>query len=271
MITSRVLQRIAVATLAMASSACFATREDLRVLQRDLATIRAEAIRADSAHREQLRQTQRAVAGVADTLKTVNVFLSRMQADVDAQLHAIGRQLITVQELTGQSQKRLQDLRADLEARQQDASAQAAAQAAATANSSGGAPPQVTAQSAGPAQLYQLATAQLRRGSSSSARAGFVELLAQYANDPLAADAQFGVAETYAAEANAAAADSAYAAVVSKYPKSDRAPTALYKQAMAARSAGNVRRARTLFQQIIDKYPRSDEMQLAADNLKTLK
>jgi len=267
MIISRPLQRIAVATLAIASSACFATREDLRVLQNDLATIRAEAIRADSAHREQLRQTQRAVAGVADTLKTVNVFLSRMQADVDAQLHAISRQLITVQELTGQSQKRLQDLRADLEARQQDASAQAAAQAAAA----GGALPQAATQSAGPAQLYQLATAQLRRGSSSSARAGFVELLAQYANDPLAADAQFGVAETYAAEANAAAADSAYAAVVSKYPKSDRAPTALYKQAMAARSAGNVRRARTLFQQIIDKYPRSDEMQLAADNLKTLK
>jgi tol-pal system protein YbgF len=267
MIISRPLQRIAVATLAIASSACFATREDLRVLQNDLATIRAEAIRADSAHREQLRQTQRAVAGVADTLKTVNVFLSRMQADVDAQLHAISRQLITVQELTGQSQKRLQDLRADLEARQQDASAQAAA----AANSTGGALPQAATQSAGPAQLYQLATAQLRRGSSSSARAGFVELLAQYANDPLAADAQFGVAETYAAEANAAAADSAYAAVVSKYPKSDRAPTALYKQAMAARSAGNVRRARTLFQQIIDKYPRSDEMQLAADNLKTLK
>jgi len=68
-----------------------------------------------------------------------------------------------------------------------------------------------------------------------------------------------------------ASADTAYAQVVSKFPKSDRAPTALYKQAMAARSAGNVKRARTLFQQIIDKYPRSDEMQLAADNLKTLK
>lgn len=263
--TSRSLRRLAVLTLALASSACFATREDLRVLQNDLVTMRAEATRADSAHREQLRQTQRAVAGVADTLKAVNVFLSRMQADFDAQLHSINRQLITVQELTGQSQKRLQDLRADLEAKAQEASAQAAA-AASTSGASQGA-----GQSAGPAQLYQLATAQLRRGSSASARAGFVELLAQYPNDALAADAQFGVAETYAAEANVASADTAYAQVVSKFPKSDRAPTALYKQAMAARSAGNVKRARTLFQQIIDKYPRSDEMQLAADNLKTLK
>ena len=67
--TSRSLRRLAVLTLALASSACFATREDLRVLQNDLATMRAEATRADSAHREQLRQTQRAVAGVADTLK----------------------------------------------------------------------------------------------------------------------------------------------------------------------------------------------------------
>jgi tol-pal system protein YbgF len=261
----RSLRGVALLTLSIASSACFATREDLRVLQNDLAVMRAEATRADSAHREQMRQTQRTVAGVADTLKAVNVFLSRMQADFDSQLHSINRQLITVQELTGQSQKRLQDLRADLEAKQQEA----AAQAAAAANSAG-APP-AGGQGAGPAQLYQLATAQLRRGSSASARAGFVELLTQYPNDPLASDAQFGVAETYAAEANAAAADSAYALVVSKYPKSDRAPTALYKQAMAARAAGNTRRARTLFQQIIDKYPRSDEVQLAADYLKTLK
>ena len=263
MTTLDALRRFAVLGLAATSVACFATREDLRVLQNDMAVIRAEATRADSAHREQLRQTQRAVAGVADTLKAVNVFLSRMQADFDAQLHSINRQLITVQELTGQSQKRLQDLRADLEAKSQEASTQAAAASAAGAAATG--------QAAGPAQLYQLATAQLRRGSSASARAGFVELLAQYPTDPLAADAQFGVAETYAAEANASAADSAYAQVVAKYPKSDRAPTALYKQAMAARSSGNVRRARTLFQQIIEKYPRSDEMQLAADNLKTLK
>lgn len=264
MTMTRSLRAVALLTLTLASSACFATREDLRVLQNDLAVMRAEATRADSAHREQLRQTQRTVAGVADTLKAVNVFLSRMQADFDAQLHSINRQLITVQELTGQSQKRLQDLRADLEAKQQEAAAQAAA-ASNTAVLPG------AGQAAGPAQLYQLATAQLRRGSSASARAGFVELLTQYPTDPLASDAQFGVAETYAAEANVAAADSAYALVVSKYPKSDRAPTALYKEAMAARTAGNTRRARTLFQQIIDKYPRSDEVQLAADYLKTLK
>lgn len=266
MTTLRTLRGAAFLALALSSSACFATREDLRVLQNDLAVMRAEATRADSAHREQMRQTQRTVASVSDTLKAVNVFLSRMQADFDSQLHSISRQLITVQELTGQSQKRLQDLRADLESKQQDLAAQQAAQQAAMTGAPAGAGP-----AAGPAQLYQLATAQLRRGSSASARAGFVELLTQYPADPLASDAQFGVAETYAAEANTAAADSAYALVVSKYPKSDRAPTALYKQAMAARAAGNTRRARTLFQQIIDKYPRSDEVQLAADYLKTLK
>ena len=73
MTTFDALRRFAVLGLAATSAACFATREDLRVLQNDMAVIRAEATRADSAHREQLRQTQRAVAGVADTLKAVNV------------------------------------------------------------------------------------------------------------------------------------------------------------------------------------------------------
>lgn len=279
--TMRTFRTLGPLVVAFATTGCFATREDVRVLQSDMAVLRAEANRADSLHREQVRQVQRSVGAVADTLKLVNVFISRMQGDLTTQLHLINRQLATVQELTGQSQKRLLDIRADIEAQQLATAAATAAAAAAVqaANNTmaGGAPastpgaPAPGGAQTGPNQLYQLAQAQLRRGSASSARAGFQELLAQFPTSELAPDAQFGIAESYAAEANGPAADSAYSQVVVKYPKSDKAPTALYKRATTMRLASQTRQARTIYQQIVDKYPRSDEAVLSAEFLRTMK
>lgn len=267
-----------VPVVTMTTGACFATRSDVRVLQGDIAVLRAEAARADSMHREQLRQVSRQATVVSDSLRTVAIVLSRFQGDVSLSLHNIGQQLITLTELAGASQKKLQDMRADLEAR--SAEAAAAQQAAApivpapttgTPPAGGVKPPVPTPGQPGPNQLFQAAQAQLRRGAAMSARAGFEDFLAAYPKDDLAADAQFGIAESYAAEGKGMAADSAYALVVEHYPKSDRAPTALYKRAAALRDTKQTAKARAMFQQIIDKYPRSDEADLARDILKTLK
>lgn len=275
----RVRRAIALAivpVVTMTMGACFATRSDVRVLQGDIAVLRAEATRADSMHREQLRQVSRQVGVVNDSLRTVATVLSRFQGDVSLSLHNLGQQLITLTELAGASQKKLQEMRADLEARSTEATA--AQQAAAPVTPAIGAPtaggmkpPAPTAGQPGPNQLFQASQAQLRRGAAMSARAGFEDFLAAYPKDDLAADAQFGIAESYAAEGKGAAADSAYALVVGRYPKSDRAPTALYKRAAALRDTKQTAKARAMFQQIIDKYPRSDEADLARDILKTLK
>ena len=272
----RVIALAIVPVVTMTTGACFATRSDVRVLQGDIAVLRAEAARADSMHREQLRQLSRQVGVVNDSLRTVATVVTRFQGDVSLSLHNIGQQLITLTELAGASQKKLQEMRADLEARTSEAAAaqQAAAPVAAAPGTPlvGGVKPlAATSGQPGPNQLFQAAQAQLRRGAALSARAGFEDFLAAYPKDDLAADAQFGIAETYAAEGKAAAADSAYALVVDRYPKSDRAPTALYKRAAALRDAKQTPRARAMFQQIIDKYPRSDEADLARDILKTLK
>ena len=265
-----------VPVVTMTTGACFATRNDVRVLQGDIAVLRAEATRADSMHREQLRQVSRQVGVVNDSVRTVATVLSRFQGDVSLSLHNIGQQLITLTELAGASQKKLQEMRADLETRSTEAAAAQQASAPVTpatgAPPAGGVkPPAPTSGQPGPNQLFQAAQAQLRRGAALSARAGFEDFLAAYPKDDLAADAQFGIAETYAAEGKGAAADSAYALVVNRYPKSDRAPTALYKRAAALRDTKQTAKARAMFQQIIDKYPRSDEADLARDILKTLK
>jgi tol-pal system protein YbgF len=278
----RALALAVVPIVTMTTGACFATRGDVRVLQGDIAVLRAEATRADSMHREQLRQVSRQIGAVHDSIRTMSdslhtaaIVLSRFQGDVSLSLHNIGQQLITLTELAGASQKKLQEMRADLEIRTNEAAAaQQAAPAvvpAPGASSAGVKPSAVASGQPGPNQLFQAAQAQLRRGAAMSARAGFEDFLASFPKDDLAADAQFGIAESYAAEGNSASADSAYAMVVDRYPKSDRAPTALYKRAAALRNAKQTAKARVMFQQIIDKYPRSDEADLARDILKTLK
>ncbi len=254
----------------LTAGACFATRTDVRTLQGDLATVRAENARSDSVHRAQFQAAAVQVGAVQDSLRTLNAFLarfasdvSRFQGDLSINMHTFGQQLIALQELTGQNQKRLQDVKAQFE--RQEAELATSAQPSAGTGLQGapaGGPP------TGPLQLYNAGMAQLNRASYSAARAAFDEFLQQFPTNENAGDAQWGIARSYDLEGNAAAADSVYAVVVDKYPTSVHAPNALYKRGMAAKQAGQAAKAKALFQQILDNYPRSPEAASVADLLK---
>lgn len=270
----RLLRLAWVPAVALTAGACLATQGNVRTLQAKIDTLHVEASRADSLHRSQLQQVAQQVArevgSVADSLRSLNAFLqrfsadaSRFQGDVALSMHSFGQQLIALQERAGLSQKRLQDLAADLENSRSAAAAAvppASQPGAAGANPSPGDP--------GPTALIQLAFGQLTKGSATTARAGFHEFLDKYPANDLASEAWYGIGQTFDYEANYAAADSAYQVVVDKYPKSDQAPTALYKWAMNLRRAGQTARTRALFQQLVDKYPNSSEAIIAKENLK---
>jgi tol-pal system protein YbgF len=177
----------------------------------------------------------------------------------------MGRQILQIQELGGQSQRRLQELRASLEEQRQTA---AAAPPPLVRDSAAAAAP--TAPGPGPAQLFQTSLDQLRRGSATVARGGFEELLRNYPNSEDAPEAMIYIAETYAAERNQVAADSVYGLVVQRYPTSPKAATALYKRALSLRAAGRTTGARAAFDRIVKEYPRSDEAALAREQLRTL-
>jgi tol-pal system protein YbgF len=264
------------------TGACFATRSDVRVVQSDVASLRAEMLRADSVRGTQLDRVIADLRTAGDSLRSMSSRSTRFQGDVLGQLHSLGQGLITVQELTGQSQKRLQEMRAQWEERAPNAASAAAAVPPVTAT---GPTPPATAPTGlrrdsaaapapgtpGPNQLYQLAYDQLQRGSYSTARAGFQDLLRQYPTSDLASEAQFYIAESYNRERNASAADAAYGEVVTKYPASPRAATALYKRAVIQADRANVDGARTLFQQVVTRYPKSDEAELARERLRAPK
>jgi tol-pal system protein YbgF len=271
----RTIQALLLSAATLAGSACFATRNDVRTLQSDLAVLRAENARADSVHRAEFQRAAIAAGAMADSLRAVNAFLarfstdvSRFQGDLSITLHTFGQQLLTVQELIGQSQKHMQDVRAEME--RQEAQLATSAQPSAPP---GGAPSTVPAAQnpntpTGPAQLYQMGDQMVRRGSYPAARSAFTSLLDQFPNDVMAGEAEYGIGHSFDLEGQAAAADSVYAIVVDKYPKTEHAPSALYKRAMAAKQSGQAAKAQAMFQQLVAKYPHSPEAQTVPDLLK---
>lgn len=269
---------------ALAVSGCLATRADLRVLQADIAVVRAEHVRSDSVRARQVAEILQVIRASQDSLRGLGTRLAKWQGDQREDLYSIQQQLITVQELTGLSQRRLLELRANLEDRGQEPAAVVPPAAGATPNATpgtaGGATPgsppgtpsvgvtPAAPAGPGPNQLLQLALDQLRRGSAGSARAGFQDLVTQYPTADIAPLAQFYVAETWAQEGKASAADSVYQLVVAKYPQSEKAATALYKHGLHLLTVGKKPEARAVFQDVVKRFPRSDEAVLAGARLR---
>ena len=266
---SRTIRALALTGTALVASACFATRNDVRTLQGDLAVLRAENARADSVHRAEFQKATIAVAAVADSVRAVNAYLarfstdvSRFQGDLSITMHTFSQQLLTIQELLGQTQKRMQDMRADVERQTADLASAAQPSTAPTgAGAAGGAQP-------GPAQMLQLGKQMMTRGNYDAARAALEGMLAQFPNDPNAGEAQYEIAHSFDLGGQPASADSAYAVVVDKYPKAIHAPTALFKRGKMAQAAGQTAKATALFQQLVAKYPGSPEATSVADLLK---
>lgn len=270
----------------LATGGCFATRGDVRIVQNDVLTLRSEMLRQQQQHQESLTQTMRLLQVASDSLSRVGARTVSIQGDVRGEMRAIREQLLQVQTLLGQSQATIGRLRAELEARNNAAPAPAlppTGQPSGPPTASGNPrnPPAatpapvdtaaMTPTGPGPNQLFTNGMDQLNRGSTSTARTLFQELITTYPTSDYVPDAQYWIAESLAKENNLAAADAAYAAVVSAHPTSAKAPTALYKRAQLLLRQNNATQAKQLFEQVIAKYPRSNEAALAEETLKTLR
>jgi tol-pal system protein YbgF len=249
------MRRAALALLAVPLlGGCLATQRDIRDLRAQM--------QQDRASQEQLlREVLRRNQALLDSLTDQNV---RLRGDVSTRLVAIERQLVQIQELTGQGQQQLTQLRQQLAAREEEARRARDAAAEAARN----APPPASADSAadapaggsdGAQEMYDAALGALRRGSVNAARAGFEEFLRAAPGHPRAADAQFNIGEAYAGGRNLERAIEAYGRVVDTYPTSPRAPAALLRIGRIEAGRGNRTQARARFNRIIADYPRSPE------------
>lgn len=289
---------LAALALPLASGGC-ALRSDVTKLRLQLDAQQREVVRADSARAANLAAIARLVQTLIDSLTAQQSALGRVRADLRLELLHVQQQLVQIQELTGQSQQRLTELRAQLDERSQQLAAIAVAPAAPPAGAPARAPgdtagpvaarppvagqqppaPQPAGQPPAPAaappeptadQLIELSLQQLRRNSPSTARAGFAEFLRRFPQHPRAADAEFFGGEAWAAEGNADSAAATYQRVVQRYATSPRAATALYRLGLHALQAGRRDEARTFLQRLVTSYATSDEAALARERLRAL-
>jgi TolA-binding protein len=257
--------------IVITSSACFATRNDVRILQEDILSLRAAEARADSARARQLADISNTLnttlVAVRDSVRDLGLRLVTFQGSTRQELYSLGQQLLQLGELMGQSQAAMQSFRADIEERNRQALEQAVRGAAAPAvpgdTSRAAAPPVLLTE--GPNVLYQIGRDQLSRNAWTAAREAFNRLLTEHPTSDLVPDALLGIADAFDAEGNRAEGDSVYRLVVSKYPSDDAAPRSLYKLGLSLARQRMMPEARKAMQDVVRLYPRSDESTLATD------
>lgn len=267
--TSRAVRLLPLAAL-FAASGCFATRNDVRVVQSDLASFRTELLKANADQREALASALRTLAIASDSVKVMSNRLTSVQGDVRGGLRDVNEQLIQVQELLKQSAGRLEQLRKEQEVRANQAAMVTIPPVA------GGLPDTVqratpSSPVTGPLELYQNGRNQLARGSWSTAREIFQELLTTYPASERAPGAQLGIGQTYEGEKQVNAALPAYAVVMQKYPDSPEAPVSLWKRALILIDLNRAAEAKPLLKTIIDRYKTSDVYLQADEKYKTMK
>lgn len=258
------------AALALTTAGCFASKSDFERLQQDVGIVRSSSASADSAQRIQMIELSRSIRALDDSMSALNIKLSTMTTASESQLNGIRQDVAQLQDLSGQSEQRLRDMRATLEEKTTEPVPVPVpvAPAGSTAVGTPSAPP---AAGPGPAQLLQAGRDQLLKGGNAAARSAFADMVARYPNSELASDAVFYTAQAYAADHNNSAADSVYAVLIARYPKSPRVPTAMYKRALQMQASKKTVEARRMFQDIIKRFPRSDEAALAGERLQSIR
>jgi tol-pal system protein YbgF len=251
------------AVLASSATACMASKGDVRVLQDEMRALRSSIAQTDTMRRAQTDTAMLLISRANDSLRALSTRLSAFQANVTGGMYDMNRQLLQIQELSGQSQRRLQELRASMESRAESMSAQVPTTATPDTTKPAGGP--------GPAQLFQIAFDQMQRGSFGVARSGFQELVDKYPTFDAVPSAQLYIGQSFAEEKNVTAADSVYQLVAAKYPQSKAAPTALYKFALSLIAQKKTAPAKAALTRIVKDYPNSDEASLARDLLRTTK
>lgn len=236
------------------------SKGDIQRVQDDVALFKAETARRDSVRAAQLNEVIRVQQRIMDSLTSSRRAVGQLRGDLASDLYNIQQQLVQLQELTGQSQQRLSELRTQLEARGE----QLASAAPGDTTRSGGASSAASAD-----QMYEASLAQLRRGSTSTARLGLREMLRVYPNSDRAGDALYFIGQSFAAE-NPDSAAAYYEQVMQKYPSSSRASSALYNLGLLAERRKDTKKARDAYQRVVQRYPQSDEAALARDRLKAL-
>jgi tol-pal system protein YbgF len=259
--------RVVVGSILVASTGCLASKSDIRLIQDELRVNRSQVGRVDTSmaraneqRRLQIAALSAAVDRMNDSLRVLAARFASFQATANGEFDAMGRQMVAMQSLLGQTTRNVQDARAQLEALKEQANSGMTA----APSPAGAAPSGVP----GAGTLFTTGKEALDNGSSSTARTAFEQLLSAWPNSPEVPRAQYYIGVSFANDRNTTAADSVYQVVYTKYPKSPEAATSLYKHGVFLWDANKKSEARIALNRVMRDYPGSDEATSARDFLR---
>lgn len=248
---------IVVGASVLAAAGC-ATKKDLAQVRLEMQQIQARQDAGTAQIESQVRDVRQALVALMDSLHFQTEALFRVRGDLAHQLLQMEQQLVNIQELTGQSQRRIADLRQDLEQRGQRLTE----------------PPPAGVAGVGAvdaedevAEMYRLAMRQIEQNAPRTARLPLQQILESHLTHPLAPDAQFQLAETFVLEREFEPALREFERVVERFPNSPRAPQALFRAGIIQEERRNIDAARGYFNRILQVYPQSEEVPAAREAL----
>jgi TolA-binding protein len=224
-----------------------ATKRDLQDLQTEISQMQAAQDRL-------LREIQRQNAMILDSISIQDV---RLRGDFMNQMIQIERQLVQIQELTGQGQQGLAELRESMRVREE-----ALRRAEMIAD---------TTDIGDPDELFESAEGALQRGSLSTARAALEEFLSGFPTHERAPEARLYLGNILNQEGEPVLALEEYSRILELHPNAPEAASAMFQAAVVERERGNDERARAFFNQITTAYPDSPEARAARDELRRMR
>jgi len=244
----------------MTLSGC-ATKRDVRDLQETVSDL---AARQDAA----LAELQGLNMAVQDTLRGQSDALYESRGEILRRLRAIEQQLITLEELTGQNLRALAALRDLVEGRRPSglAPVQTDTEPGQVLNPDF-APGPPTTDSEAALEIFNAGVGAFNRGSITTARRAFQQLLQEYPNDPLAPEARYYLADLLYQENRLEEAIQAFLAVREFYPTARKVPEALYRVGVIYIELDKLADARQYLQLVIDSYPDTDAAVQAQERL----
>jgi len=225
-----------------------ATKKDLKQVRDELVVMQ---VRQDSLFREMQRQNRM----LLDTIRTSFVMQADAQGQTSFRFNELANQVSRTEEVLVQLQTLIGQLMDRL-----NRQVQAAPQPGIPSGSSGDA-----------AEAYGMGMTSMQEQSWAAARVAFQAVLDNYPNDPLAADAQYQIGETFAAEGDTVRAVAELEKVEANWTRSTRAPAALLRAGILSEESGNRDAARTFYQKVHQQYPASDEDRIAQERLNRIR
>jgi len=217
--------------------------------KRDVQDLRAEVSRMQaSLLQEMVRQN----AAILDSLTAQDV---RQRGDFGNQMIRLERNLVQIQELTGQSQQALTEFQESLRAREEAQRRLENSSLAANGDAD---------------DLFASAEGALQRGSVATSRVAFEEFVGSFPDHPRIPAARLFLGNIYATQGDVERALEQYSVILSDFPDAMEAPTALFQAALAERGRGNTDLAANMLNQLTAAYPSSPEAGAARDELRRM-